>query len=344
MPDGTTTVLGLTLPEEFASDDTWGGKLNTNFSSIDAVFQLNGSDKVLKVANGGTGAASVSAARTSLGAAASGLIASSGLTISTARLAGRTTAATGALEELSAGSGLILTAGTLDRAALIGDVTASLGSNTTTIAATAVTYGKIQNVSATSRILGRKTAGAGSVEELTLSELLDFIGSATQGDILYRGASTWARLGAGTDGQYLKTRGAGVNPEWATVVTGGVTHLGDITCSGSSSSLGSLTLTDYKFLKLVFEDVVPNSGSSYLLLGNSTSDDIQASPAVALYKGFVELDLTTGSGVSILGATNGAAGAVAPFDSPITTASTTVSIAPNGTTWSSGTVRVYGIK
>lgn len=79
----------------------------------------------------------------------------------------------------------------------------------------AVTYAKIQNVSATSRALGRKSVGVGDVEELTLSELLDFIGSAAQGDILYRGASTWARLAAGLATQYLKSGGAGANPSWS---------------------------------------------------------------------------------------------------------------------------------
>lgn len=105
---------------------------------------------------------------------------------------------------------------------LSGDVT---GSGTTAITATianqAVTYAKIQNISATSRVLGRKTAGAGSAEELTLSDVLDFVGSAAQGDILYRGASSWTRLAAGTNGQYLQTQGAGANPQWATVVAGG---------------------------------------------------------------------------------------------------------------------------
>lgn len=75
--------------------------------------------------------------------------------------------------------------------------------------------------SATSRIFGRKTAGAGVGEEVTLSELLDFVGSAAQGDILYRGASGWVRLGAGTSGHFLKTNGAGNNPEWATAGGGG---------------------------------------------------------------------------------------------------------------------------
>lgn len=83
----------------------------------------------------------------------------------------------------------------------------------------AITYSKIQNVSATSRILGRKSAGAGSTEEMTLSELLDFVGSAAQGDILYRGASGWVRLPAGTANQVLRTGGAGANPSWSSIET-----------------------------------------------------------------------------------------------------------------------------
>jgi hypothetical protein len=107
-----------------------------------------------------------------------------------------------------------------------------LDSNVTTakVADDAITYAKIQNVSATSRILGRKTAAAGDTEECTLSEVLDFIGSAAQGDILYRGASAWARLGAGTSGQFMKTSGAGANPAWsdltvASTSTAGVSEL-----------------------------------------------------------------------------------------------------------------------
>jgi len=39
----------------------------------------------------------------------------------------------------------------------------------------AITYAKIQNISATSRVLGRKAAGAGVTEELTVSDVLDFL-------------------------------------------------------------------------------------------------------------------------------------------------------------------------
>ena len=93
-----------------------------------------------------------------------------------------------------------------------GDITVSGSGATWTIDNDVVTYAKIQNVSATSRILGRKTAGAGDAEECTISEVLDFISSAAQGDILYRGASSWSRLGAGTAGFPLITGGAGPNP------------------------------------------------------------------------------------------------------------------------------------
>lgn len=84
-----------------------------------------------------------------------------------------------------------------------------------------LTYAKIQNVSATARILARATAGAGVIEEATLSTVLDFIGSAAQGDILYRGASSWVRLPAGTAGYVLSTGGAGADPSWVAPAAGG---------------------------------------------------------------------------------------------------------------------------
>jgi hypothetical protein len=68
--------------------------------------------------------------------------------------------------------------------------------------------------SATAKILARKTASGGVGEECSLSEILDFIGSATRGDILYRGASAWARLPKGATGQVL-IQGAN-DPIWTT--------------------------------------------------------------------------------------------------------------------------------
>jgi hypothetical protein len=64
MADTNTTNLSLVKPEVGASSDSWGGKLNTNLDTIDALFD---SGPVLKVTKGGTGASTASGARTNLG-------------------------------------------------------------------------------------------------------------------------------------------------------------------------------------------------------------------------------------------------------------------------------------
>lgn len=93
----------------------------------------------------------------------------------------------------------------------------------------AVTYAKIQDVSATARILGRKTAAAGDVEECTLSEILDFVGSAANGDMLIRSGGTWVRLAKATDGNAL-IQAAGL-PAW-----GGSPAMFQISSQTASSS------------------------------------------------------------------------------------------------------------
>jgi len=101
------------------------------------------------------------------------------------------------------------------------------------IANDAITYAKIQDTVTDNRVLGAGTAGTVSEVQvnsdmlatdsvatakvadnaITLAKLED----GTQGDILYYGADgAPARLGFGTDGQFLKTQGTGANPVWAT--------------------------------------------------------------------------------------------------------------------------------
>jgi hypothetical protein len=45
--------------------------------------------------------------------------------------------------------------------------------------------------------------------------------SQAQGDIIYRGASDWARLATGTAGQLLQAGGAAANPSWISIIDGG---------------------------------------------------------------------------------------------------------------------------
>jgi hypothetical protein len=153
-----------------------------------------------------------------------------------------------------------------------GDITVSGGGATFTIDNDAVTYAKMQNISATSRILGRKTAAAGDTEECTLSEILDFIGSAAQGDILYRGASAWARLAAGTSGQYLKTNGAGANPAWADV-SSGLAYLSTQTASTSAHlNFTSLITSAYDVYVFFLIDIRPASDGDRLKVRTSSDN------------------------------------------------------------------------
>ena len=96
-----------------------------------------------------------------------------------------------------------------------GDITVSASGATWTIDNNVVTYAKMQDV-ANSRILGRVSVSAGDCEELTSSQVLDFVGS-TRGSVLYRGASTWSALTPGTSGYFLKSNGAGADPSYAAV-------------------------------------------------------------------------------------------------------------------------------
>jgi hypothetical protein len=118
------------------------------------------------------------------------------------RLLGRDTSPAGTVQELLVGGGLEFTGSGIQRSALAGDVTAAAGSDTTLIPDNTVTYAKIQNVSATDRLLGRSTAAAGDIEEITCTAagraLLDDATAAAQRTTL--GLGTVATQNTGTTG------------------------------------------------------------------------------------------------------------------------------------------------
>lgn len=97
--------------------------------------------------------------------------------------------------------------------AMSGDATIS-NAGALTIANDAVTYAKMQNIGTTKRVLGRNTAGSGDTEEVSLEQLLNWIGSTATGDIIYKSVGGWAILPIGSSGQVL-TVVDGI-PAWVT--------------------------------------------------------------------------------------------------------------------------------
>lgn len=103
------------------------------------------------------------------------------VSIPTDTLIGRDTAATGVPESIGVGGSIEFSGAKALQLSQFtgGDVTTSkAGSLALTIPNNTVTYAKMQDVSATSRLLGRGTAGAGDVEELSIGGGLEFSSGA----------------------------------------------------------------------------------------------------------------------------------------------------------------------
>lgn len=65
------------------------------------------------------------------------------------------------------------------------------------------------------------TTSAANAADVSFSTFLDAAVSAVQGDIIYRNATNWVRLAAGTSGNFLQTQGVSANPQWAAAAGGG---------------------------------------------------------------------------------------------------------------------------
>jgi hypothetical protein len=216
-------------------DQTWSG-----ITASDVGAQASDADLTAIAALSGTGIARRTAANTwTVGTAVSGAelatntVALSNLAqVATARILGRVTAATGDVESLtgtqattlldaftSALKGLAPASGGGTTNFLRadgswaappsggvtdgdkGDITVSSSGTVWTIDAGVVSYAKIQNVSATDKLLGRSTAGAGSIEEIACTAagraILDDVDAAAQRTTL--GLATIASSASASD-------------------------------------------------------------------------------------------------------------------------------------------------
>lgn len=245
---GTTTVSGANTGDQltFKTISVSGQSDVVADSTTDTLTLVAGSNVTITT-NAGTDTITIAASGgsgtvTSVGMTVPSILSVAGSPVTTSGTLA-VTLATQAANTIFAGPTTGSAAAPTFRAMVTADIADGIVT-TAKVADDAITYAKLQNVSATSRILGRKTASAGDAEECTLSEVLDFVGSAARGDILYRGASTWTRLPAGTSGQFLKTLGSGADPAWS--ATGG----GDV--AGPASSVdGEIALFDSTTGKLI---------------------------------------------------------------------------------------------
>jgi hypothetical protein len=141
---------------------------------------------------------------------------------------------------VTVGSGLSFSAGTLTATGGAGvtdgdkgDITVSGSGATWTVDAGAITYAKLQDVSATQRLLGRNTAGSGDAEEVTLSQALDWAsGTAADGNILTRSSGAWVQQPGGaysvlkdvdawTERVFANTNAAGSDPFIGAAISSG---------------------------------------------------------------------------------------------------------------------------
>lgn len=111
----------------------------------------------------------------------------------------------------------------------------------------------------------RTTLGLGSLAVQSSIDGTDIIlGSDAQGDLLYRNATQWTRLPAGTSGDFLQTQGAAANPQWATPA-GSTTSAKTATTSGLTKDFTGIG-SDAKEIVYMFEEVSLAAGDDLLIL------------------------------------------------------------------------------
>lgn len=137
-------------------------------------------------------------------------------------------------------------------------------------------------LSAAPRLLGRASAGEGSIEELELSSILDAaLPGATDGDILVRQGGIWDRLGLGTAGQVLTVSGG--LPSWASPADLIAPTGSGRGVAARTNAANPLTQIDITADELVVRDEA--TGAAYRLTDVSVTADITASGANGLDTG-----------------------------------------------------------
>ena len=147
--------------------------------------------------------------------------------------------------------------------------------------------------SAANTIFGNNTSSSAAPAFNTVSSYLDNAFSSSQGAILYRGASGWAALPAGTSGYLLQTNGSSANPSWvaAPSSSGTVSSFSFTNANGISGTVTNYTTTPN--LTLSLGAISPTSVSTNTLTFGSTTGVLTA------LLGSVSTASITGSGQAV---------------------------------------------
>lgn len=183
------------------------------------------------------------------------------------------------------------------------------------------------------------------------ADLTALAGLASAGMIARTGAGTVAArtLTAGTGISISNGDGVAGNPTITNTLTVEATVLlGTLaTTSGTSVTLSSLVLTDYKFLKVVFRAISTSSAMSNLRIDGEVCSD-ELSDTGWFFNGIAEIDLGTGVWTSSVTQTStaGSSGASSTYvgTSGYTTATTSVVFSIDTGNFDAGSILVYGVK
>ena len=329
-----TVALGAITPTSVAASGTVTGSNLSGSNTGDQTITLTGD-----VTGSGTGSFAAAIANNAVTFAKVQQIA-------TDRLIGRDSAGTGNVEELTVGGGVEFTGSGIQTSAFTGDVTKAAGGTAQTIATSAVTYAKIQDISAASRLLGRGAgAGAGVAQEISLGTGLSMSGttlSSTAAGSVTSVDASGGTTGLTFSGGPVTTTGTLTLAGTLAVANGGT---GATTAAGALTSLGAYPNSNpagYTANAGTVTNVSASGGANISVATGSTTPVISQVAATTTQNGYMtsaqatKLDgIAAGASVTSVGVDGGTTG-LTTTGGPITSSGTitlagTLAVANGGT-------------
>lgn len=208
-----------------------------------------------------------------------------------------------------------------------------------------------------SRGVSNGVATLDSSAKVPNSQLPTWVGTATQGDILYRGVGDWVRLPKGVDGQQLSLSN-GI-PSW--VDNDKSVQIGQWTVSSGTNTLAisSLSLSAYRKVEIIFFDIKHTSSSAFLSISTDRITSSYDGSGGLSFNGVVEYSLFSSSSVErsilnangytsvtggLLASRNGVTNSSYSGIGVLTRATTSLSLTVSAGNFSSGVVTIIGYK